>query len=57
MASSMACSTSTAVALVPLAIDRNLVSILTHEASNAIALYQKSQRITKLAISIRSGTL
>ncbi|MGI2066488.1 sensor domain-containing diguanylate cyclase [Shewanella sp. MF08487] len=29
--------------------DRNLVSILTHEASNAIALYQKSQQITKLA--------
>lgn len=29
--------------------DRNLVSILTHEASNAIALYQKSLQITKLA--------
>jgi|OM-RGC.v1.002873742 diguanylate cyclase (GGDEF)-like protein len=29
--------------------DRNLVSILTHEASNAIALYQKSQQIIKLA--------
>lgn len=29
--------------------DRNLVSILTHEASNAIALYQKSLEITKLA--------
>ncbi|MGL4711813.1 MAG: sensor domain-containing diguanylate cyclase, partial [Shewanella sp.] len=29
--------------------DRNLVSILTHEASNAIALYQKSIQITKLA--------
>lgn len=29
--------------------DRNLVSILTHEASNAIALYQKSQQISKLA--------
>jgi diguanylate cyclase (GGDEF)-like protein len=29
--------------------DRNLVGILTHEASNAIALYQKSQQIQKLA--------
>lgn len=29
--------------------DRNLVSILTHEASNAIALYQKSQQISRLA--------
>ncbi|MCL1091234.1 sensor domain-containing diguanylate cyclase [Shewanella profunda] len=29
--------------------DRNLVSILTHEACNAIALYQKSQQIIKLA--------
>ncbi|MBB1269186.1 sensor domain-containing diguanylate cyclase [Shewanella sp. SR44-3] len=29
--------------------DRNLVGILTHEASNAIALYQKSQQIQRLA--------
>ncbi|WP_342343066.1 sensor domain-containing diguanylate cyclase [Shewanella salipaludis] len=29
--------------------DRNLVGILTHEASNAISLYQKSQQIRKLA--------
>jgi diguanylate cyclase (GGDEF)-like protein len=31
------------------AYDRNLVGILTHEASNAISLYQKSQQIHKLA--------
>jgi len=29
--------------------DRNLVSILTHEAANAISLYQKSRRINQLA--------
>ena len=29
--------------------DRNLVGILTHEASNAISLYQKSQQIRRLA--------
>jgi diguanylate cyclase (GGDEF)-like protein len=29
--------------------DKNLVGILTHEASNAISLYQKSQQIQKLA--------
>lgn len=29
--------------------DRNLVGVLTHEASNAIALYQKSNKIQELA--------